>query len=271
MKPIIFSFGKYRVALVPDFNGSAARYPGGVQFGTNLSADYYHNGKWQGTKDLGSGTVTNVGVTAMANDFNWAAPSGAAMNILKLANWHASGTGITTNAATDIRMETPAAPTATLAQVGVQSLVSAAMLQKYRSVATLNYTSTLAITEWGLLNDTTLSATTGSPLTAATATVATATATPFTASSSIIRGQQQNIIVPATTTVYGLVLSNTTAALTIPAWYVVATGAAGATPGATEAYVLRPVLWDRKTFAAINVVSGDSIQFTYDLEIVEGG
>lgn len=31
------------------------------------------------------------------------------------------------------------------------------------------------------------------------------------------------------------------------------------------------ILWDRSVFAAINVVSGDSIQFTYDLTINDGG
>ena len=30
-------------------------------------------------------------------------------------------------------------------------------------------------------------------------------------------------------------------------------------------------MWDRKVFTAINVVSGDSIQFTYDLTITAGG
>jgi hypothetical protein len=30
-------------------------------------------------------------------------------------------------------------------------------------------------------------------------------------------------------------------------------------------------LWDRSVFSAINVVSGDSIQFTYDLTISSGG
>src|SRR5438128_10243734 len=43
--------------------------------------------------DLGSGLVTNVGVLALANDWSLAAPSGAAINTLKLANWHFTGTG----------------------------------------------------------------------------------------------------------------------------------------------------------------------------------
>jgi hypothetical protein len=35
--------------------------------------------------------------------------------------------------------------------------------------------------------------------------------------------------------------------------------------------VFRPVMWDHKVFSAINVVNGDSIQFTYTLTISSGG
>jgi hypothetical protein len=139
-------------------------------------------------------------------------------------------------------------------------------------VATISYGSTLAITEWGLHNAATLSATTGTPLTACTATLATATASPYTASSTTVKGTPQSLVIKAgTTTVWGLVLSNTVSAMTIPAWYTVAAGTAGSTPGGTEAFSLIPVLWDRKQFTAINVVNGDSIQFTYSLAINSGG
>ena len=52
---------------------------------------------------------------------------------------------------------------------------------------------------------------------------------------------------------------------------VTTTGVIGSTPGSTEAYTLRPVMWDHKVFSAINVVNGDSIQFTYTLTISSGG
>lgn len=221
--------------------------------------------------DLGSGLVTNVGVTALANDFAWAAPSGASVATLKLANNHASGTGATGAAATDIALQTLAAPTTTTAVAGTQSLVSAANSQTYRSVATLNYTSTLAITEWGLHTATALSVTTGTPFTATSAVSGTATGTPYTASSATVQGEQQLIVVPGTTAVYGLILSNSTSALTIPAWYKVADGTAGATPGSTEAFTIKPVMLDHKVFSAINVNSGDSIQFTYSLLVNSGG
>jgi hypothetical protein len=217
--------------------------------------------------DLGSGLVTNVGVMAMANDFAWA--NGA--QTLKLANFHATGTGTTAAAATDIALQTLASPTASTAVTGTQSLVSAANSQTYRTVATVNYTSTLAITEWGLHTAAALSATTGTPFTATSATSATVTATPYSASSGSVQGEQQLVVKPGTTTVYGLVLSNTTSVLTIPAWYKVADGTAGSTPGTTEAFTLVPVMWDRKVFSAINVVNGDSIAFTYSLLIASGG
>jgi len=221
--------------------------------------------------DLGSGLVTNVGVLAMANDPQWASPSGAAATTLKLQNWVATGTGATAAAATDVALQTLAAPTTANAVSGVQSLVSAANLQKFQQVTTINYGSTLAITEWGLHSAQVLSATTGTPFTATGATSGTVTGTPYSASSSTVQGEQQLIVLPGTTTVWGLILSNTSSVLTIPAWYKVADGTAGSTPGATEAFTLKPVLWDHKVFAAINVNNGDSIQFTYTLTINSGG
>jgi len=242
------------------------------QFVTNLHAVHRDgDGIVRDEYDLGSGLVTNVGVMAMANDFAWAAPSGASCATLKLQNWHATGTGTTAAATSDIALQALASPTATNAVAGTQSLVSAANSQIYRTVATINYTSTLAITEWGLHSAQVLSATTGTPFTATTATSATATGTPYTASSSTVQGQQQLIVKAGTTPSYGLVLSNTNSALTIPAWYRVADGGAGSTPGATEAFTLLPVLWDHKVFAALNVINGDSVQYTYSLSIASGG
>jgi hypothetical protein len=236
-------------------------------FATNLTAFHFDgDGSIKHIHDLGSGLVTNVGVTALANDFAWAQNA----QTLKLANWHASGTGVTAAAATDLALGALAAPTATSAVAGTQSLVSAANLQIYKTVSTINYTSTLAITEWGLHTAQTLSATTGSPFTATSATGATVTGTPYTASSSTVQGEQQLIVKSGTTASYGLITSNTTSGLVIPAWYNTATGAAGSTPGTTEAFTLLPVLWDHKVFSAINVVSGDAIQFSYSLTINSG-
>lgn len=217
--------------------------------------------------DLGSGLVTNVGVTALANDFAWAQNC----QTIKLANFHASGTGATAASASDLGLLAAASPTTTTAVTGAQSLVSGANNQVYRTIATLNYVSTLAITEWGLFSAATLSATTGSPAIATSGTTLTATGTPYTASTSSVQGEQQLVVKTGTTASYGLILSNTTSILTIPAWYKTADGTAGSTPGSTETFTIVPVLWDHKVFAAINVVNGDSIQFTYSLTCNSGG
>lgn len=244
---------------------------GSAFFQTHLSAKVMRRGERPVELDLGSGLVTNVGVLAMANDASWAAPSGASAATLALQKWHATGTGGTAAAATDIALQTLAAPTTANAVSGANTLVSAANVQKFQSVATINYVSSLAITEWGLHSAQVLSASTGTPFTATGATSGTVTATPYTPSSSTALGEQQLVVRPGTTTVYGLILSNTNNVLTIPAWYKVADGTAGSTPGATEAFTLIPVLWDHKVFAAINVNNGDSIQFTYLLTINSGG
>jgi hypothetical protein len=272
-----------RIIRLPEH---AALHTAGLVFGTNLKAEIYrnvlgHKGEVyrRGHKideiDLGSGLVTNVGVLSLANDFAWAAPSGASMATLKNANWHASGVGTTAAAATDIALQTAIAGTPTNGTAGAQSLVSAANLQKLQTTATIAYGSNNAITEWGLLTAQTYSATTGTPFTAGSATTGTVTGTPYTASSSTVAGEQQLVAKDTTnaTPFWGLVTSNTSSVLTVPAWYKVADGtAAGVTPTNADAFVLIPVLWDHKVFGAINVVGGtDSIAFSYLLTISSGG
>lgn len=245
------------------------------QFHTDLHATHRDgDGKIIHEHDLGSGTVTNVGVLSLANDWNWAAPSGAAINTLKLQNFHATGTGITASAATDIALQTLASPTATTAVTGSQSLVSAANSQTYRTSATINYTTTLAVTEWGLHNAATLSATTGSPFTAGSGTTGTVTGTPLTASTATIQGEQQFVFKDTTagTPFWGMCTSNSTGVVTVPAWYVVTNGnLSGLNPVNADAYVILPVLFDHLVFAAINVNNGDSITFNFSLLISSGG
>lgn len=289
-----------RFAVTSDRHGSG--FAGEQVFLTNLSVkvfdkdgnvkkvrNYFGASKWQTLKntilyrnktelDLGSGLVTNVGVMAMANDWNLASPSGAAINTLKLANWHATGTGTTAAAATDWKLQTVSTQGGQTPVAGAQSIDTSSTMAvpKYKSVATVTYTGTEAVTEWGLHTASTLSATTGTPFTGATATGFTATGTPYTASSTTVQGLQQQVVVPGTTTVLGLIGSNTTSAGTLvnngtTGWWTQAAQTAGSTPGTTEAFTLRPVMWDHKVFSAINVNSGDSIQFTYTLTINSGG
>lgn len=290
-----------RFAVVPDRHG-AGGLAANTAFKTNLSVqvfdkdgnakkvrDYFGSNKFDRLKhtflyrnketlDLGSGLVTNVGVMAMANDFAWASPSASAVNTIKLANFHATGIGTTAAAATDWKLQTVSGAGGQTPVAGTQSIDSTSTMAvpKYKTVATVTYTGTEAVTEWGLFLGSTLSSTTGTPFTAATATTFTATATPFTASSTTVQGLQQQIVVPGTTTVLGLIASNTTSVGTLvnnttTGWWTQAAQTAGATPGSTEAYTLRPVMWDHKVFAAINVNNGDSIQFTYTLTINSGG
>lgn len=270
--------GYGQVALVPDPNGSAF-YPGGMAFQSHLQADVFRQGRHIGSLDLGSGLVTNVGVLALANDALWSVTN-APNNLFRFTKYHASGTGTTAAAATDIKLQTASGNGGQTPVAGTQVLVSAANVQKYQTVATINYTGTEAVTEWGLLAyDSTLPAVTalsdatGSPFTAGSGTTGTVTGTPLTASSASVMGQQMSIFENTgnATPSWGLVLSNTTSIVTVPAWYKVSDGTAGSNPANTNTYVIRPIMWDHKVFAAINVGSGDSIQFTYTLTINSGG
>jgi hypothetical protein len=229
--------------------------------------------------DLGSGLVTNVGVLALANDFAWSATNALNSLFAKL-KYHATGTGAAAAAATDIKLQTASTQGGQTPVAGTQVLVSAANLQKYQSVATINFTGTEAVTEWGFLaydsalpTTANLSDATGSPFTAGSGTTGTVTATPLTASSPTVMGQQMSIFENTgnATPSWGLVTSNTTSVITVPAWYKVSDGTAGANPANTNAYVIRPIMWDHKVFSAINVVNLDSIQFTYTLTISSGG
>lgn len=269
---IKFPFGLGRLGMCWERHGDATSFPGGLFWRSSLKADLFHNGVWQGSRDLGSGLVTNVGVMALANEaVTLASPSGARINVLFLSNQHFSGKGTTGAAATDIKIETISTLGGQTAVAGTQTFSSAANAQKYQSVATISYTGIEAVTEWGLHTSATRTATTGSPFTNATATTFTGTSSPYTASSSTVQGLQQSIVEAGTTTVYGFVISNTTSVGTIPAWYKVADGTVGSTPGNTETYTIRPIMWDHKVFSAINVVSGDAIQFTYLLTCSSGG
>lgn len=298
--PIIGTIARF----VYDRHGAATNLEGAFAFKTNLSVkvfdkdgnekavkDYfgsnfiqrawykflYRDGRT--TLDLGSGLVTNIAAHAIANEaLTLASPSGARINVLFLSNQHATGTGASAAAATDFKLQTISTQGGQTPVAGTQSFATTGTgaAPKYQTVATITYSGSEAVTEWGLFTSSTLSATTGTPFTAISATTFTATGTPFTASSTTVQGLQQQIVIPGTTTVYGLITSNTTSVGTLSnngttGWWTQAAGAAGSTPGSTEAYTLRPIMWDHKVFAAINVASGDAIQFTYTLTINSGG
>lgn len=256
----------------------ADRYPGGVEFHTNLTAELFSRGKSQGVQDYGSGLVTNVGVLTLANDWGWPVTN-APNNLFRFLKYHATGTGATAAAATDIKLQTASTNGGQTPVAGTQVLVSAANSQKYQTVATISYTGTETVGEWGLFAYgsvlpavTNLSDSTGTPFTAGSATSGTVTGTPLTASSTTSMGQCMSIFENTgnATPSWGLVTANTTSVVTVPAWYKVSDGTAGANPANTNAYVIRPIMWDHK-IVSIGVNNGDSIQFTYTLTISSGG
>jgi len=124
---------------------------------------------------LSTRVVTNAGVAYLAANF-------IGTNAPNAFNFHDCGTGTNAESVSDTALQTPYGGARA---TGTQSNPSAPV---YRTVGTISFTSTLAITEHGI----------------------------FSASSS-------------------------------------------------------GTLWDRSVFSAINVVSGDSIQFTYNLTINAGG
>lgn len=127
---------------------------------------------------LVGGIVTTAGVNYMASDF----ASGGVTPTISGFKFHDSGTGTVAAAVGDTALGTPAGP------ARVSGTPTNPTANQYRSVATIPYTATLAITEWGL----------------------------FSASTA-------------------------------------------------------GTLWDRRVFTAVNVVNGDSIQFTYTLTVNNGG
>lgn len=233
----------------------------------HLSVQHFHKHKLVASIDEGYGLVTNVGVAEGA-----ALMSGTETSLtggIGAFNTHGTGTSATAAAATDYQLGT--AISSPGGATGVQTNVSVAGTAKYQTVATEAYTSTLAVTEWGLFTASTAfpSVTTGTPFTATSATGGTATGTPYTA--HLLQG---SVIVAGATLAIGVIADNTTSAITIgpQGWLLASNDAtAGSTPGSTVAFTIFPAMWDHKVFSAINVVSGDSIQFTYTCTWTSGG
>lgn len=168
-------------ALIVDVGATVGRKAGATTMVGTLYGRLIHpDGR---TVDLGllsKQVVTNAGVEFLVND--WLDDS---QNITNM-NFHDSGTGTSAESVSDTDLQTPAGPTTRA--TGTKSKPSSNVI---RSVATITYSGTLAITEHGLFNQ--ASRGTGS------------------------------------------------------------------------------VLWDRSVFSAINVVSGSSIQFTYECTVNSGG
>lgn len=229
--------------------------------------------------DLGSGLVTNIGVTALANDSNWqtevAEPINT-LNVCKYINW---GTGATAAAQTNWKLQTQAENEAGKkeAVAATSSVLQFAATGNAKIIITgkleANLAGPTAITEWGLFSTKKTEGEAASKAATGTSgTTLTDSAKPFTESKAKARGEQNKVVwAEKTEQVYGLITKSTTETLTIPGWVKNAAAEAGTTPEATSKYIVYPVMWDHRVFAAINVEKGNQIEFPYELEIKGGG
>lgn len=231
--------------------------------------------------DLGSGKVTNIGVTALANDSNWTAETVEPLNtfnVQKYVNW---GTGTSAAEPYNWKLETQKEN-----ESGKKEAVAASssVLKWQAKSAKLIITASLeanevgptAITEWGLFSAAKTEGSAHKALTSVGATSLTDTVglpAPGTeASGAKKRGAQQYVVwAEKSESVYGLILKNTTEVVTIPSWVKNAAEEAGTTPEAAAKYAIFPVMWDHRVFAAINLEKGNKIEFPYELLIQSGG
>ena len=235
--------------------------------------------------DLGSGKITNMGVQALLLDGKMPNTSTAVNQLMANLKWHAWGTGVTAEATTDAKMQTPAAPTATECQEGTFTYTSSGEgttgnIFKNTSPK-ITAGGTLAITEWGMFNGkklenvTSLAEQTANAATASTIGVA---GTPFTASTTSVRGEvgyaaQVKTLSAGGGEAYGIITASTTSQLTVQAFYKDSSATLGAvgTPEATSKFTVNPVMFDHRVFTVINLSTGNTIEFPWELTITSGG
>lgn len=232
--------------------------------------------------DLGSGKVTNVGVTALANDSNWTAETAEPLNtfnVQRFINW---GTGVTPAEAYNWKLQAQAENEAGKkeAVAATSSLLKFLATGSAKLIVTGTLEANLAgptdITEWGLFSAAKTLGTTPKAATGASATSLTDTVglpAPGTeASAAKVRGAQQYLIwAKEAEEAYGLITDNTTEEVTVPGWVKAGAAEAAVTPAATSKYAIYPVMWDHRVFTAIPVEKGEKIEFPYELEIKSGG
>lgn len=229
------------------------------------------DGKLKGSYDMGSGLVQCNLVQGLAADQLGTSTNKAAPILANSGTKMWSGTGSTVNSY-DFQLATTAGPisgavTTTPSTATVNSVLT--------YVGTIAYTTTLAITEWGLFNASTTQGST-SVSTVNTSTSTGTSASTWSVAPTGINSWAGYVAVVTGTPVGGFILSNSTATtsslITINGWYnLTSGGGGGSTPTSNSTINIYPLMSDHKTFAAINVVNGDSIQFTYTLTINSGG
>lgn len=145
MKSKIISLPFTRGALVwvPDKGGQSIRWPGGLEFHSNLKALWVDSrDRVKDEFDLGSGLVVTAGCVYLAADMAGGGSDISAMN------WHATGIGTTSPVIANTTMENVTGCPARVS--GTQSTPGSTNI--YQSLGTVSYTSGLAITEWGLFS-----------------------------------------------------------------------------------------------------------------------
>jgi hypothetical protein len=274
-KTVVRVPGKGRLMWTTD-PGSAGLF-GEQFFSTNLLADHFDgDGKLIGQYDLGSGTVTNVGVDTIVNDvLGWALNSS-----LKLFNNHGTGTGVTASAATDYWLQTAIASGSLTGSTngyftGAQSVVAP---NTYKSVATVVYNATLAVTEWVLTLSNAANLALSTTATAAnSATYASGLTTTGNGNMGwVIESNATAINTPTTTVISTPITTNTSTVATLGVttaggWTTLANGVPSGTGPGAVATVIYPATLDHLVFSAINVNASDSIQFSFSLAINSGG
>ena len=266
--------------------------------GSILASDYMQShlaavhvdgdGKVKDAYNLGSGNVQQNFVVALMEDIVGTTSNLAAPILTKLKYMY-SGTGTTANTydyALGTAINTASGSiTPTLGYASNNATI--------QWVGTIAYTGTSAVTEWGLFGQASgggapgvVSADSSSTNTWNAQGQATATWTSTLGASAnafagyvTVIGTNSNLANTANMTGMYVISNGTGTAGTVvgsvsptTAYYTLnATGGSASTPGSNTAANLWPLMADHKTFAAINVVNGDSIQFTYTLTIQSGG
>ena len=248
----------------------------------HLDAELIRNGRVIDRMDLGDGKVTEAFVIGLIKDWQ-GTTNNKATPLLTQLKYMCSGTGSTAEQSYDYGLTTPVVNfTSTITPTS--AVVASSNNASMQWVGTINYTGTAAIVEWGLFN----ANVSGSQYNTSTDTFTGTTITPTTNPSWTSNQWAGYVVVsgassgtPNQTGSYNaaFIESNTGTALTIAQassdgisyWSVGANAGAGSTPAGNTRFDIWPFMADHKTFSAINVNNGDSIQFTYTLTFQSGG
>lgn len=143
LEGLIYKIKNWQSHLRSLLEGSGVQH-GDMEFKGELSATVFRkNGKKVDLGVISRRVVTNAGVQFMAQDFQL----GTGTADIHTFNYHDSGTGTNAEAVGDTDLQTAAGPTTRA--TGTQSNPSNG---QYRTVGTITYTSSLAITEHGVFN-----------------------------------------------------------------------------------------------------------------------